>query len=114
MNYERSTPRMTCVPLEQRLLALPAVEYNSDTIRLLSHGSKEGFSSQSVSGGDSCRAELPRRAQHHPKRLGEKLRQIHDALELSQNEMLKRLDSPDGILGISISGSSGGCGSRLR
>lgn len=45
-----------------------------------------------------------RRAQHHPKRLGEKLRQIRDALELSQNEMLKRLGSPDGILGTSISG----------
>lgn len=45
-----------------------------------------------------------RRAQHHPKRLGEKLRQIRDALELSQNEMLKRLGSPEGILGTSISG----------
>lgn len=45
-----------------------------------------------------------RRAQHHPKRLGEKLRRIRDALELSQNEMLKRLGSPEGILGTSISG----------
>lgn len=45
-----------------------------------------------------------RRAQHHPKRLGEKLRRIRDVLELSQNEMLKRLGSPEGILGTSISG----------
>ena len=45
-----------------------------------------------------------RRGQHHPKRMGEKLRQIRDALELSQNEMLKRLGSPEGILGTSISG----------
>lgn len=45
-----------------------------------------------------------RRAQHHPKRMGEKLRQIRGALELSQNEMLKRLGSPEGILGTSISG----------
>jgi transcriptional regulator with XRE-family HTH domain len=45
-----------------------------------------------------------RRAQHHPKRLGEKFRQIRNALELSQNEMLKRLGSPEGILGTSISG----------
>jgi len=36
--------------------------------------------------------------------MGEKLRQIRDALELSQNEMLKRLGSPEGILGTSISG----------
>ena len=45
-----------------------------------------------------------RRAQHHPKRLGEKLRQIRDALKFSQNEMLKKLGSPEGILGTSISG----------
>jgi transcriptional regulator with XRE-family HTH domain len=45
-----------------------------------------------------------RRGQHHPKRMGEKFRQIRDALELSQNGMVKRLGSPEGILGTSISG----------
>jgi len=36
--------------------------------------------------------------------MGEKFRQIRDALELSQNGMVKRLGSPEGILGTSISG----------
>ena len=45
-----------------------------------------------------------RRGQHHPKRMGEKFRQIRDALELSQTGMVKRLGSPEGILGTSISG----------
>jgi transcriptional regulator with XRE-family HTH domain len=45
-----------------------------------------------------------RRERHHPKRMGEKFRQIRDALKLSQNEMLRRLGSPEGILGTSISG----------
>ena len=45
-----------------------------------------------------------RRGRHHPKRMGEKFRQIRDALELSQNGMVKRLGSPEGILGTSISG----------
>jgi transcriptional regulator with XRE-family HTH domain len=45
-----------------------------------------------------------RRAHHYPMRLGEKLRQIRTVLKLSQNGMLKRLGSPEGILGTSISG----------
>lgn len=45
-----------------------------------------------------------RRAHHYPKRLGEKLLHIRTALKLSQNGMLKRLGSPEGILGTSISG----------
>lgn len=44
-----------------------------------------------------------RQARHYPKRLGEKLLQIRTALGLSQNEMLKRLGSPEGLLGTSIS-----------
>lgn len=44
-----------------------------------------------------------RRERHYPKRLGEKLQQIRTALGLSQNEMLKRLGSPEGLLGTSIS-----------
>lgn len=36
--------------------------------------------------------------------MGEKFRQIRNALELSQNGMVKRLGSPEGILGTSISG----------
>jgi transcriptional regulator with XRE-family HTH domain len=45
-----------------------------------------------------------RTTRHYPKRLGEKLLQIRSALELSQNAMLKRLGSPAGLLGTSISG----------
>src|SRR4051812_21104606 len=45
-----------------------------------------------------------RRLHHYPVRLGEKLRYIRTALKLSQNGMLKRLGSPEGILGTSISG----------
>jgi transcriptional regulator with XRE-family HTH domain len=44
-----------------------------------------------------------RQARHYPKRLGEKLLQIRAALGLSQNGMIKRLGSPDGLLGTSIS-----------
>jgi len=46
----------------------------------------------------------PRQARHYPKRLGEKLLQIRKALGLSQNGMLWRLGTPEGILGTSISG----------
>lgn len=45
-----------------------------------------------------------RQERHYPKRLGEKLLQIRTALGLSQNEMLWRLGSPEGLLGTSISG----------
>ena len=45
-----------------------------------------------------------RTTRHYPKRLGEKLLQIRTALGLSQNEMLRRLGSPAGLLGTSISG----------
>lgn len=41
---------------------------------------------------------------HYPKRLGEKLLHIRKALGLSQNEMLKCLGTPEGLLGTSISG----------
>lgn len=44
-----------------------------------------------------------RQERHYPKRLGEKLRQIRTALGLSQSGMLKRLGSPEGLLGTSIS-----------
>lgn len=44
-----------------------------------------------------------RQKRHYPKRLGEKLLQIRTALGLSQSGMLKRLDSPEGLLGTSIS-----------
>jgi transcriptional regulator with XRE-family HTH domain len=45
-----------------------------------------------------------RTTRHYPKRLGEKLLQIRKALGLSQNEMIRRLGSPAGLLGTSISG----------
>lgn len=45
-----------------------------------------------------------RQERHYPRRLGEKLLQVRMALGLSQNEMLWRLGSPEGILGTSISG----------
>lgn len=41
---------------------------------------------------------------HYPKRLGEKLLHIRRFLGLSQNEMLKHLGMPEGLLGTSISG----------
>lgn len=41
---------------------------------------------------------------HYPKRLGEKLLHIRRVLGLSQNEMLKHLGTPEGLLGTSISG----------
>lgn len=44
-----------------------------------------------------------RTARHYPKRLGEKLLQIRSALGLSQSGMLRRLGTPEGILGTSIS-----------
>lgn len=44
-----------------------------------------------------------RRTRHYPKRLGEKLRRIRMALDLSQTGMVERLGSPEGILGTSIS-----------
>jgi len=44
-----------------------------------------------------------RTTRHYPKRLGEKLRQIREALGLSQVGMLERLGNPEGILGTSIS-----------
>jgi transcriptional regulator with XRE-family HTH domain len=45
-----------------------------------------------------------RQDRHYPKRLGEKLLGIRTALGLSQNGMIKRLGSPEGLLGTSISG----------
>lgn len=39
-----------------------------------------------------------------PKRIAEKLLQIRQELELSQNQMLRRLGSPDRLLQTSISG----------
>ena len=45
-----------------------------------------------------------RQKRHYPKMLGEKLLQIRTALGLSQNGLLKRLGSPEGLLGTSISG----------
>lgn len=39
-----------------------------------------------------------------PKRLAEKLLEIRRALDLSQNEMLRRLGSPDKLIQTSISG----------
>ena len=43
-----------------------------------------------------------------PERLGEKLRQIRDALGLSQSEMLRRLDAEDLITYHQISGYESG------
>lgn len=45
----------------------------------------------------------PRTLRHYPRRLGAKLLQIRTALGLSQNGMLERLGSPNGLLGTSIS-----------
>lgn len=45
----------------------------------------------------------PRTLRHYPHRLGTKLLQIRAALGLSQNGMLERLGSPEGLLGTSIS-----------
>jgi transcriptional regulator with XRE-family HTH domain len=45
-----------------------------------------------------------RLARHTPQRLAEKLARIRNGLGLSQNEMLKRLGSPDKLLQSSISG----------
>jgi transcriptional regulator with XRE-family HTH domain len=45
-----------------------------------------------------------RRKRHYPKRLGEKLLQIRKTLGLSQNDLLKLLGTPEGLLGTSISG----------
>jgi transcriptional regulator with XRE-family HTH domain len=45
----------------------------------------------------------PRTLRHYPRRLGAKLLQIRTALGLSQNGMLERLSSPEGLLGTSIS-----------
>jgi transcriptional regulator with XRE-family HTH domain len=45
-----------------------------------------------------------RLARHTPRRLAEKLAQIREELGLSQNEMLKRLGSPEKLLQSSISG----------
>lgn len=45
----------------------------------------------------------PRTLRHYPRRLGAKLLQIRMALGLSQNGMLERLGSPEGLLGTSIS-----------
>lgn len=39
-----------------------------------------------------------RRKRYYPRLLGEKLLQIRTDLKLSQNEMVKRLGSPEGIL----------------
>jgi transcriptional regulator with XRE-family HTH domain len=44
-----------------------------------------------------------RHDRHYPKRLGEKLLRVRTALGLSQNGMLKRLGSPESLLGSSIS-----------
>lgn len=45
----------------------------------------------------------PRTLRHYPRKLGAKLLQIRTALGLSQNGMLERLGSPEGLLGTSIS-----------
>lgn len=45
-----------------------------------------------------------RLARHTPRRLAEKLARIRDGLGLSQNEMLRRLGSPEKLLQSSISG----------
>lgn len=45
----------------------------------------------------------PRTLRHYPRRLGGKLLRIRVALGLSQNGMLERLGSPEGLLGTSIS-----------
>lgn len=45
-----------------------------------------------------------RLARHTPQRLADKLAQIRSGLGLSQNEMLKRLGSPEKLLQSSISG----------
>jgi transcriptional regulator with XRE-family HTH domain len=45
-----------------------------------------------------------RLARHTPRRLAEKLAQIRSGLGLSQNEMLKRLGSPEKLQQSSISG----------
>jgi transcriptional regulator with XRE-family HTH domain len=45
-----------------------------------------------------------RQTRHYPKRLGEKLLRIRTAFGLSQNGMVERLGSPEGLLGTSISG----------
>jgi len=45
----------------------------------------------------------PRTLRHYPHRLGAKLLQIRTALNLSQNGMLERLGTPEGLLGTSIS-----------
>lgn len=45
----------------------------------------------------------PRTLRHYPRRLGAKLLQVRMALGLSQNGMLERLGSPEGLLGTSIS-----------
>ncbi len=47
---------------------------------------------------------MGRAVQAKPKRLGEKLLQIRVAMGLSQNGMLRRLNSPDRLLQTSISG----------
>jgi transcriptional regulator with XRE-family HTH domain len=46
----------------------------------------------------------PRLERHAPQHLSEKLLRIRTALGLSQNEMLRRLGSPDKLLQSSISG----------
>lgn len=46
----------------------------------------------------------PRLERHAPQHLAEKLLRIRTALGLSQNEMLRRLGSPDKLLQSSISG----------
>ena len=45
-----------------------------------------------------------RRERHTPKRLAEKLLRIRTALNLSQNEMLRRLGNPEKLQQSSISG----------
>jgi transcriptional regulator with XRE-family HTH domain len=48
--------------------------------------------------------QASRQARHSPKRLSEKLLRIRQALELSQNGMLRVLGSPDKISQSNISG----------
>jgi transcriptional regulator with XRE-family HTH domain len=47
---------------------------------------------------------MGRASKQSPNRLAEKLLQIRLSLGLSQNEMIRRLDSPDKIMQASISG----------
>ena len=48
--------------------------------------------------------QASRRARHSPKRLAKKLRWIRQALGLSQNELLRRMGSPEKLSQSNVSG----------